>query len=213
MSTMPAGRRAVLIIAVLAALMLTLLVVVAAVPVLVALAIALLALIAALRLRATRSRWRPRRPRRSAQPWPVTPAGPDQVGPTWTTSWPTLPPLHELPVMRGRVRALLTEWEVHDEAAQPTLLVLTELLANAIEHSNAPIRISLGFTTTFVRVQIHDATPQPPQQRPYDPTRIRGHGLKIVEALALRRGWTPEPDGKTVWADVPTDWPESPPSG
>jgi two-component sensor histidine kinase len=104
-------------------------------------------------------------------------------------------------------------WEIGGEAAQPTLLVLTELLTNAIEHANAPIRITLAFSPDVVRVQVHDAAPQPPQHPPHDPTRIRGHGLQIVAALALRRGWTPEPDGKTVWAAVPTDWPAPPPPG
>jgi hypothetical protein len=38
---------------------------------------------------------------------------------------------------------------------------------------------------------------------------LRGHGLEIVEALALRQGWTPDPPGKMVWADVPMHWPNS----
>jgi anti-sigma regulatory factor (Ser/Thr protein kinase) len=211
---MPAGRRAALVVAVLVLLVLAVLAVFAAVPVLMVVVSALLALVVGLRLRvkSTRSRWRPRGTRPSAQRWPTAPAAAaDQAGPTWTTSWPTVPPPEELPTVRERVATLLTEWDVSGEAAQPTLLVLTELLTNAIEHGSAPIRITLGFTSAFVRVQVHDGARQPPQTRPHDPTQIRGLGLQIVEALALRRGWTPEPDGKTVWADAPTDWPEPPP--
>jgi Histidine kinase-like ATPase domain len=219
MSTMRTAWHAVLVVAVLVVLVLVVLAVLAmfaAVPVVLALASALLALAVGLRLRgkSSRSWWRPRGPRPSAHHWPLAPPeASDPVGPTWTTSWPTRPPLQEVPMVRGQVAAVLTEWEIGGEAAQPTLLVLTELLTNAIEHANAPIRITLAFSPDVVRVQVHDAAPQPPQQPPHDPTRIRGHGLQIVAALALHRGWTPEPDGKTVWAAVPTDWPAPPPPG
>jgi len=104
----------------------------------------------------------------------------------------------------------LTEWNVTGDAAQPTLMVLTELLTNAIEHADAPIRITLGLSPTVIRVQVHDATPELPQRHPYHPQRVRGHGLEIVEGLALDQGWNREPEGKTVWADVPTHWPHPP---
>jgi hypothetical protein len=216
MSAMPSGRRVALVLAVLVVLVLAALAALAAlavIPLLVAVASALLALAGGLRLRGTadRRRWLRPSPRSSPQRWPLAPLVPNQLGPTWTTSWPTLPAPDELPVVRERVAALLTEWDICGEAAQPTLLVLTELLTNAIEHADAPIRITVGFSSAFVRVQVRDAASQPPQRRPHDPTRLGGHGLEIVDALSLRRGWILEPDGKTVWADAPTDWPEPPP--
>ncbi|HEY0814913.1 MAG TPA: ATP-binding protein [Pseudonocardia sp.] len=214
MSTMSAGRRAMLIAVVLVVVVLAALAVLAAVPVVIAVASALLAVVVGVRphAKATRRRWRPRGFRPAAQRRPLTP-GSDLAGPTWTTSWPTVPPLDELPAMRERVSTVLTEWDISDEAAQPTLLVLTELLTNAIEHAAAPIRVTLEITSAVVRVQVHDATPQLRQDPREDPTPARGRGLDLVAALALRQGWTLEPDGKTIWADVPTDWPEPPPTG
>jgi two-component sensor histidine kinase len=105
------------------------------------------------------------------------------------------------------VVALLAEWGLDGDAAQPTLLAVTELLTNAVEHASAPIDLTLEWGHTFVRVQVHDSAPAAPPAPTHDPEAARGHGLKIVEGLALRRGWNPEQHGKTVWADVPTNWP------
>jgi two-component sensor histidine kinase len=118
-----------------------------------------------------------------------------------------VPPPSQIPAVREQAAAVLAEWEVCGEAAEPALLVVTELLTNALEYADAPIHITLGLSQIFVRVQVHDAATEPPQPRPHGPAPVRGHGLEIVAALALRQGWTPDPPGKTVWADVPTHWP------
>lgn len=109
--------------------------------------------------------------------------------------------------MRERAAVVLAEWEVCGEAAEPALLVVTELLTNALEHGHAPIHITLGLGPEFVRVQAHDAATEPRQPRLQGPAPGRRHGLQIIAALAPRHGWTPDPPGKTVWADVRTHWP------
>jgi hypothetical protein len=81
------------------------------------------------------------------------------------------------------------------------------LLTNALEDADAPIQLSLGLGPAFVRVQVHDAATEPPQPRCHGPAPVRGHGLQIVAALAMRHGRTPDPPGKTAWADVRTHWP------
>ena len=103
---------------------------------------------------------------------------------------------------------MLAEWDVNGEAAEPALLVITELLTNALAYADAPIQVTLGLEKALVRVQVHDASTAPPQPHPRGPRQVRGHGLQIVTALALRHGWAPDPHGKTVWADVPTHWPK-----
>jgi two-component sensor histidine kinase len=113
----------------------------------------------------------------------------------------------DLPATRTQVTAVLTEWDVHGEAAEPTLLVVTELLTNAVEHARPPLRVTLRLGHEFVRVEVCDATLEPPRFHPQE-AEGRGHGGQIVAALALRHGWTPHPDGKTVWADVSDEWPE-----
>lgn len=183
----------------------------AAVPVAIVVASAVLALVVGVRSRFTvrPARGRVRRgSRRGHVVWPATaPARADPPGPTWTMTWETMLPPSEIAAVRARVGAVLTEWRVDGDAAQPTALVITEFLTNAIEHAAAPIHLTLERSHTFVRVQVHDSAPGAPRTRTHDPGAARGHGLQIVDGLALRRGWTPEQHGKTVWADVPTDWP------
>lgn len=195
-----------LIIVVLALLVIAL----AAVPVAVSVASVALALGAGYHflLPAPRARWRART-RRPLPRWAATPAAPGELaGPRWTRAWQTVPSPSQLPAVREWMTALLAEWEVCGEAAEPTLLVVTELLTNALEHAEAPIRITLELGQGFVRVQLQDAATDAPQPRPHGPAQGRGRGLEIVAALALRHSWTPDPPGKTVWADVPTHWPK-----
>ena len=126
----------------------------------------------------------------------------------WSTRWESEPPVHAVPDTRDRVTLVLAEWGLTDEAVEPTLMVVTELLSNPIDHAPGPVSLSVGLSAGgVVQVKVQDASPEPPQMRPPDPARIRGRGVYLVDALSLRWGWTPEPPGKVVWADVPTEWP------
>lgn len=181
-----------------------------AVPMVIVVVFAVLALAVGVRspLTSRPARWRPDHASiRGRHVWPTATAAPPPPGPTWTTTWDTLPPPSEIPAVRRRVGALLAEWGAGGNAAQPTLLAVTELLTNAVEHALAPIGLTLEWGDTFVRVQVHDGAPVGPAALTHDPGAARGHGLQIVDGLALRRGWTPEQRGKTVWADVPINWP------
>jgi Histidine kinase-like ATPase domain len=205
---MTARRRLALVVA---ALVVALVVVWAALaaafatlPVAIALASVVLALVVGLRSHTKIAwwRWRPRAAGRSEGPWAAAGAPPTLDGLSWTTAWDTMPPPSAMPVVRERVAAVLTGWGLPGEAAEPSLLALTELVTNAIEHATAPLRLTLGLGPEFVRVEVHDAA------RSHPPVDGRGHGLEIVAGLALRHGWTPEPYGKLVWADVGIGWPE-----
>ncbi len=207
---MTARRRLALVVA---ALVVALLVVWAALaaafatlPVAIALASVVLALVVGLRSHTKIAwwRWRPRAAGRSERegPWAAAGAPPTLDGLSWTTAWDTMPPPSAMPVVRERVATVLTGWGLPGEAAEPSLLALTELVTNAIEHATAPLRLTLGLGPEFVRVEVHDAAWSHP------PVNGRGHGLEIVAGLALRHGWTPEPYGKLVWADVGIGWPE-----
>jgi Histidine kinase-like ATPase domain len=210
MTTMIASHLALLLALSLIVVVLALLVMaLAAVPVAMTVGSVALALAAGYHflVPAPHGRWRARR-RRALPRWAATPAAPREFGgPRWTQAWQTVPPRGEVPAVRERVAAVLAEWEISGEAAEPALLVLTELLTNALDYADAPIRITLGLGQAVVRVQVHDAAPEPPQPRLHGPAPVRGHGLEIVAGLAPRHGWTPDPPGKMVWADVPTHWP------
>jgi hypothetical protein len=208
MPTMTARRRLPLLVATLVLVLVLAVALIAAalaaVPVAVALATGVFALVVGLRARGP-GRARPGRGRQVR--WSAANLPPAVNGPSWMTTWDAPPTPSDLSVTRGKATAVLTEWDVHGEAAEPTLLVLTELLSNAIEHARPPLRVTLGLGGDYVRVEVHDTAAQPPRCRPQE-DEGRGHGVQIVAALAMRHGWTPDPEGKTVWADVPVGWPD-----
>jgi anti-sigma regulatory factor (Ser/Thr protein kinase) len=121
--------------------------------------------------------------------------------------WQSTPPPSAVRFAREQLTRVLDEWDLTGEAVEPTLLVVTELLSNAIDHARAPIQLAVSRTGESVRVELRDSVTEPPRLQPHDPWAKRGRGLQVVEALSLRWGWTDEPAGKTVWADVVTEWP------
>jgi hypothetical protein len=202
---MTAHRRLALVVGALVVVLVVVVAVVAAafaaLPVAIAIACAVFAMVVGLR---SRGKIRPQRAGRD--PWTAPSAPPPLDGLSWTTTWDTMPPPSAVPEVRGRAATLLTEWDLQGEDAQPSLLVLTELVTNAIEHAFPPLRVTLGLGTDFVRIEVHDAA----HERPRSHRREDGHGrgLEIVAGLALRHGWTPDAHGKLVWADVAIGWPE-----
>lgn len=106
---------------------------------------------------------------------------------------------------RAELRKLLDGWGlavISDDA----LLVLSELLTNAVRHA----RVSRGreIETRYfrepqgVRIEVHDAAQNWPQPRM--PDVYGGRGLTVVSALAARWG-TEVRDvgiGKSVWAVI-----------
>ncbi|MFE2499186.1 ATP-binding protein [Streptomyces scopuliridis] len=101
------------------------------------------------------------------------------------------------------------------------VLVLSELLTNAGRHA----RVSPGreIETRYVadpaglRIEVHDASPEKPEQRMPDLDACDGRGLVLVAALADRWGvGDRNGPGKVVWAEwsyVPPrpSIPDSPP--
>ncbi len=124
----------------------------------------------------------------------------------WATYWDAGPPVQALPDTRERVAVVLAEWGLTGEAVEPTLLVVTELLSNAAEHGHGPGWLALELADGSVHIEVRDDAPEPPHLRPPDPLQVRGRGLQLVDALS-QWGWTDDPPGKVVWADVTTRWP------
>jgi anti-sigma regulatory factor (Ser/Thr protein kinase) len=104
-----------------------------------------------------------------------------------------------------RARALLQEaaraWAVDDELYHDAAMVVTELVANAVDHARTPSTLTLGLDGRGLRLAVRDGNPrQAPRPRPVDPAAPRGRGLQMVQALAASWGVTQHSDGKTVWA-------------
>ncbi len=145
----------------------------------------------------------PRSHRRRRGPDGQDARAPEQPsGPRWVTQWETRPPVPDVPATRARLSVVLGEWDLDGDTREDILLVVTELLSNAVDHGLGPVRLAVEFRGETVRIEVHDAGPEPPRPLPPDPQRLRGRGLHLIDALSCRWGWVDDPAGKTVWAEV-----------
>ncbi|MFB9250679.1 ATP-binding protein [Sphaerisporangium melleum] len=105
----------------------------------------------------------------------------------------------------GRVRALiketLGEWEL-SRLTDDVELVVGELLANAITHGAAPVRVSMWGGAGELFLWVTDRGTEMPRRLDLGIDSTHGRGLAIVAALTDDHGVTPLPGGpgKTVWA-------------
>jgi hypothetical protein len=186
----------------------------AALPLALAVGVAVMALVVGVGTRLTPRAVRRRR-RRSP---PVQHAGklggtadtspPGSIERHWVTQWETGPSASAVASVRNQLAVELAEWGLTGEASEPTLLVVTELVSNSVQHGQAPVRLLVQFPGESVRVEVHDAAAEPPRLQPRDPHTVRGRGLQIVEAVSAQWGWTNGTVGKIVWAQVPIGWPD-----
>ncbi|MFF9864682.1 ATP-binding protein [Streptomyces sp. NPDC013953] len=113
-----------------------------------------------------------------------------------------------VPAVRGRVRDVLAEWGLSPDAVMDALVVVSELLTNALVHALPPATLRLSWVRVdgrgALRVEVTDAGPVlagDGWEAP-DPDE-HGRGIDIVTALAARCGIRVGTEGVTRWADLP----------
>ena len=108
---------------------------------------------------------------------------------------------------RGRhaVAAVLADWGCVDPAREDLLLVVSELVTNAVLHGAEPIVVTVVREHERVRVEVTDAAPDSsPYSSRVTKESTAGRGLSVVTRLAAAWGWRADPGtGKTVWAELP----------
>lgn len=102
---------------------------------------------------------------------------------------------------RRAVRASLRSWGVLPEPG--FLLVVSELMTNAISHGRGHVHVTVSLHDRRVRIEVHDQGAGLPAFR--DPqvvgTGVGGFGLHLVDALS--DDWGIDKDGGTrVWAET-----------
>jgi CheY-like chemotaxis protein len=103
---------------------------------------------------------------------------------------------------RAFASAALEDWDV-DDIADDVLLVVTELVNNAVTHARTPCELRLSISPVTLRIEVLDGGPGTPDPLPPSPTRNHGRGLHLVDALTAAWGFEPiETGGKMVWAEL-----------
>ncbi|MBV2353009.1 ATP-binding protein [Streptomyces sp. J2-1] len=99
---------------------------------------------------------------------------------------------------------LSTEWcaTIDDRTVGDLMLVVSELVTNADQHSSGPYILELEGTDALVRVAVYDSSSALPRRFPKNPERIGRHGLEIVHAVAAEVTVERVPVGKRVSARV-----------
>ena len=104
---------------------------------------------------------------------------------------------------RRLVTAQLSDWHINGEVGEVTVLLVSELVTNAMRHGGAPIRLVADVTSSGLRVEVYDGNSDAfPAVRDIRPDAPGGRGLRLVDALADRWGTTEAGSGKCVWFEI-----------
>jgi anti-sigma regulatory factor (Ser/Thr protein kinase) len=132
------------------------------------------------------------------------------AGPTGKLGWSRqlpLPPSGQAPgLARQAARDALAAWQL-EELTETTVLLVSELVTNAIQHASAggsAIVLRLETAGGWLRIEVHDADPGEPTPRPLTGLEESGFGLVLVEAMADKWGVRQTVNGKAVWAELDT---------
>ncbi|GHF09439.1 MULTISPECIES: ATP-binding protein [Streptomyces] len=104
---------------------------------------------------------------------------------------------------------------VDEPLAETLILLISELVTNAVVHTGCPAVLRMlfpgagasvgtapGVCPGTVRVEVTDNSARPPRRRCARGDDTGGRGLELVDGLADRWGWQPEGAGKRIWCEV-----------
>ncbi|MEV8632573.1 SpoIIE family protein phosphatase [Streptosporangium sp. NPDC051023] len=100
---------------------------------------------------------------------------------------------------RAFVRATLAEWRL-DAIADTVELMVSELVANAVEHGSGGVGLRLLRGPTLV-CEVTDSSSVLPVMRDAGSEDDTGRGLSLINWLAHRWGSRPTEKGKVVWVE------------
>ncbi|MFI9173817.1 SpoIIE family protein phosphatase [Streptomyces lincolnensis] len=104
---------------------------------------------------------------------------------------------------RRFTRRTLRTWGVPADDMDAVLLVVSELVTNALVHTDGRVRLDLTRINHRLRVAVTDGSPRTPVK----PTSIGweatgGRGILLVEAVSAVWGTVPVSGGKQVWSEL-----------
>ena len=105
---------------------------------------------------------------------------------------------------RTFVSSTLSDWDCSN-VEDTVILLVSELVTNAVLHARSPLTIRLDLNGTELRVAVADRSPVVPRPRRYSLDAATGRGLGLVELMSSSWGCTPGSDGKEIWFILATD--------
>lgn len=122
--------------------------------------------------------------------------------PVLQTSHTFAPAAASVPDARRFTRAALEEWGL-DDVLDDAVLVVSELVTNAITHAGTITTLEVRAEGGGVRLDVEDRHPSrllPMRSTPSADTDEHGRGLLVTSTLATAWGVEYRPDSKRVWA-------------
>ncbi len=106
-----------------------------------------------------------------------------------------------------RARLAVSGIAAEEPLAETLVLLVSELVTNAVVHTGAPAVLSLSLPSEAaaaapVRLEVADASTRAPVPRCADDDATGGRGLALVDGLADRWGWSAEGAGKRIWCEL-----------
>lgn len=103
---------------------------------------------------------------------------------------------------RRRASETFVEAGLEPSECQVLVLLVSELVTNAVVHGRPPLQLEIDIDRWRTRVEVTDAVGRVPHARTADPGAGGGRGLALVETLATRWGTRISDEGKAVWLDL-----------
>lgn len=110
---------------------------------------------------------------------------------------------------RQAVSKLLSDVGISDGAHDDALLVVSELVTNAVNHAGSSVEFEAVFDGRNLRLRVSDDDPATPRATPPTPGQVGGWGMYLVGEMCSEWGCElrTTSDGKTVWATLPITLP------
>ncbi|WP_405744712.1 ATP-binding protein [Streptomyces sp. NBC_01525] len=102
-------------------------------------------------------------------------------------------------------RVLFDQWDLSPQLAQNAVLLVSELVGNAVRHTGAR-RFGLRMLRRrgWIRIEVRDPSRGLPCLMPVRELDVSGRGLFLVDTLSDRWGVDLLPRGKTTWFEMRT---------
>lgn len=103
----------------------------------------------------------------------------------------------------AQARSAVAEWAGQvglGRLCDDLLLIVSELVTNAVRYGRPPVRVEVWADERSVTVAVIDGSSSRPQRRPASTDAESGRGLLLIDVLSVEHGVRPQDPGKAVWA-------------